>query len=46
MGEGGFGGGGRNGGSFNKRIKEAKKLGFSTVFSAGNLKNLSGLFKG
>lgn len=31
--------------SLDKRIKEAKKLGFEKVFSAGNLKNLSGLFK-
>lgn len=28
-----------------KRIKEAKKLGFEKVYSADNLKNLSGLFK-
>jgi DNA repair protein RadA/Sms len=28
-----------------KRTKEAKKLGFEKVYSADNLKNLSGLFK-
>lgn len=31
--------------SLDKRIKEAKKLGFERVFSSANLKNLSGLFK-
>lgn len=31
--------------SLEKRIKEAKKLGFAQVFSSQNLKNLGGLFK-
>lgn len=35
----------RNVRSLDKRIKEAKKLGFEKVFSSANLKNLNGLFK-
>ena len=35
----------RNVRGLEKRIKEAKKLGFGIVYSSNNLKNLSGLFK-